>query len=67
MNAVSGKDITFDYAVAGVTAIGGGNDFLLADGAGTIAAGEASATLVVRIDGDALYEGMRLLQSHLAI
>ena len=57
LNAVSGKDITFDYAVAGVTAIGGGNDFLLADGAGTIAAGEASATLVVRIDGDALYEG----------
>ncbi|MFL2997163.1 MAG: Calx-beta domain-containing protein [Candidatus Neomarinimicrobiota bacterium] len=57
LNVVSGKDVTFDYVVAGVSATGGGTDFLLADGSGSISAGAANYNFTANIEGDALYEG----------
>jgi hypothetical protein len=57
LSAVSGKGITFDYVVAGVNATGGGTDFLLSDGSGTLSAGVTTYDFTPNIEGDALYEG----------
>ncbi len=52
LSAVSGLDITVDYAVTGGTASGGGADYTFADGTFTIDAGDNSATTDITISDD---------------
>jgi len=56
LSAVSGRDVTVNYAVTG-TATGSGTDYTLADGTLTISAGDANKNITIAsIVGDALDE-----------
>ncbi|MBI4237666.1 MAG: hypothetical protein HY696_04500, partial [Deltaproteobacteria bacterium] len=55
LSAVSGRDVTVDYALSG-TATGSGTDYTLANGTATITAGSSSVNLSATIADDALDE-----------
>jgi hypothetical protein len=56
LSAVSGLDATVDYAVTGGSATGGGEDYTLAAGTATIAAGNLTTNIPVTVVNDALDE-----------
>ncbi|MBI4238130.1 MAG: FG-GAP repeat protein [Deltaproteobacteria bacterium] len=56
LSAVSGRDVTVDYAVSGGTATGSGTDYTLASGTATIAAGSTTTNIGATIVNDALDE-----------
>ncbi|MFH1852129.1 MAG: Calx-beta domain-containing protein, partial [Candidatus Neomarinimicrobiota bacterium] len=56
ISAVSGRNVTVDYAVSGGTAAGSGTDYTLASGTATITAGTTTTTVTIDIEDDALDE-----------
>ncbi|MFH1852934.1 MAG: Calx-beta domain-containing protein, partial [Candidatus Neomarinimicrobiota bacterium] len=56
ISAVSGRNVTVDYAVSGGTATGSGTDYTLAAGTATITAGATTTTVTIDIEDDALDE-----------
>jgi hypothetical protein len=56
LSAVSGQDVTFDYATANGTATAG-QDYAAASGMLTIPAGQPGTTTTVVVNGDTLVEG----------
>jgi hypothetical protein len=61
---VAAVDITFEYAVTGGTAVGGGVDYLLASGSKRIIAGESSLSeqISATIYGDNLFENVEFFE-----
>jgi hypothetical protein len=53
LSAVSGRNVTVNYAVSGGTAAGNGVDFTLAAGTATIVAGEATTAISIVVVDDA--------------
>ena len=56
LSAISGKDVTVDYAVTGGTATGGGTDYTLVTGTATIPAGSLTTTIDAVIVDDSTSE-----------
>ncbi len=56
LSAVSGRDVSVDYAVSGGTASGGGVDYTLASNTATITAGNPNTTFTATINNDVLDE-----------
>ena len=63
LSGVSGKDVTYGYTInAGTTtATGGGVDYTLAAGVGTISAGSAGGSILFTVNNDLLDEVDELL------
>lgn len=56
LSAVSGRDVSIDYAVSGGTATGGATDYTLASGTLTISAGSTSGNVNITINNDQIDE-----------